>query len=138
MGHANREKYSTDLPVDGVVWTVDNEELGTVKAVTPYFFHVDVPLAPDYWLPIGLVTAVEGSAVRLRIPKEELPAYQVQDPTEYTPVIAGLVVAEHEAQAESDRRHRSSTAGATANGPREPGFSQTRHLHERGVGIMSG
>ena len=113
MRHADHETRVADLPMDGVVWTADDKQVGTVKAVTPDFFAVDVPLAPDYWLPVGLVTTVGVSAVRLRVPKGELAAYQVKEPAEWAPVIAGLMVAEQAARAEADRHHRSRAAEPT-------------------------
>ena len=70
----------TDIREGLPVYTVDGEEIGTVKAVVGDSFHVDAPMRPDFWLKRVDVQAFNTERVTLAFPKERLGDHKVDGP----------------------------------------------------------
>jgi hypothetical protein len=64
------------------VFTLDGEELGTVKEIRHDLFKVDAPMRPDYWLRCDCINAGMAGSERLTVAftKEELRDRTVKEP----------------------------------------------------------
>jgi hypothetical protein len=71
------------IPVGFPVVTQDGEKLGTVKETRGRCFQVDVPMAPDLWLPTAVVRSTDAQLVVLSIPQAAIGDYTVADPDAY-------------------------------------------------------
>ena len=70
----------TQVTIGAPVFTQDGEEVGSVKEVRGRYFKVDVPMAPDYWLPLDAVRGNESGRVTLSANRDRLDGMKVGDP----------------------------------------------------------
>ena len=77
----------SDLTPGLPVFTLDGEELGTVKEVREEYFKVDTTLQPDYWLRTSDVLSVTVERVSLRFEMAQLGDSKVYIPGDTPPLI---------------------------------------------------
>jgi hypothetical protein len=63
------------------VYTLDGDDLGTVKEVQGAYFKVDAPMQPDYWLRSDCIRTAAADRVELAFDKDHLGDFKVSDPT---------------------------------------------------------
>ena len=81
MTTADSSRFPGLAPNVGMrVFTVDGDELGTVKEVVGDRFKVDASMQPDYWLPTRSINAITDQDVQLGFTKEELGEAKVEAP----------------------------------------------------------
>ena len=72
------------------VYTRDGDKIGTIKRVRDDYIHIDAPMQPDYWLPLGSVESCTPERVTMSFAKDELDAHKTGAPgDEETPRRAG-------------------------------------------------
>ncbi|MBX7110231.1 MAG: hypothetical protein K1X87_00050 [Dehalococcoidia bacterium] len=69
---------SYDFTVGARVLTADGQDVGAVKEILGYYFKVDAPMAPDYWLPASLIRSSDQSVITLGADREALGGYEVE------------------------------------------------------------
>lgn len=68
---------SYEFNVGARVITADGQDVGAVKEILGYYFKVDAPMAPDYWLPASLIRSSDPAAITLGADREALGGYEV-------------------------------------------------------------
>jgi hypothetical protein len=68
------------VPIGAEIFTSDGDNLGTVREIHGPYFKVDVPMQPDYWLPMASISSGAGNRVVLSFPKERLGDYKTTLP----------------------------------------------------------
>jgi hypothetical protein len=80
MTMMNQTTFTHDVPIDADVFTRDHDKLGTVKEIRNGCFKVDVPMQPDYWLPLSCVSTMTGTEVVLTFTKDHLDDSKLSSP----------------------------------------------------------
>ncbi len=70
----------SDIKTGLPVYTLDNEQLGTVKEVAEQQIKVDSPLQPDYWLRRADVLSFSMERVTANFNKDQLGEHKVDGP----------------------------------------------------------
>ena len=58
----------------------DGQQIGTVKEVHGGYFHVDVSMAPDYWLSSLYAVSADATGIRLTLAKDEIDLHKIDKP----------------------------------------------------------
>ncbi len=80
MTSFDRTGLTHDLPIGAEVFTSDNDKLGTVREIQGHYFKIDVPMQPDYWLPMDCIGSVSGDRVHLTFAKDRLGDFKTDTP----------------------------------------------------------
>ena len=73
---------TSGLPMLGAhVFTLNGDDLGTVKEIQGAYFKVDASMQPDYWLSSACIRSASASRVELLVDKDHLGDAKVEDPT---------------------------------------------------------
>ena len=68
------------LPLGAEVISRDGIAVGQAKAVAGPYFQVDVPMQPDYWLPMDAIAQVTEKRISLNVEFLELDALASPEP----------------------------------------------------------
>ncbi len=72
--------YEGGLTPGTPVFTVDGDQIGSVKEVRDRHFKVDAAMQPDYWLATDCIRTASASGVRLAFAKDHLGDYKLDRP----------------------------------------------------------
>ncbi|MEX2080407.1 MAG: hypothetical protein WEC33_02235 [Dehalococcoidia bacterium] len=82
MTHATHERQLSPPEVGARVYTLDRDDLGTVKEVSGSSFKIDAPWARDYWLSCEYIGETEPGSVQLVLVKNRLGDYKLAQPAD--------------------------------------------------------
>jgi hypothetical protein len=73
--------YEGGLTPGTPVFTLDGDQIGSIKEVRDRYFRVDASMQPDYWLATDCIRTASASRVQLAFDKDHLGDYKLDGPS---------------------------------------------------------